>query len=53
MYLLKMTCSSTGHLHALRVPPEVRSSSRASLTAKEAINWVNWGIDPEEFQVQT
>ena len=53
IYLLKMTCPSTGHLHALRVPPKVRSSSRASLTAKEAINWVNWGIDPEEFQVQT
>ncbi|MEG4089399.1 DUF6745 domain-containing protein [Microcoleus sp. Pol12B4] len=53
IYLLKMTCPSTGHLHALRVPPKVRSSSRASLTAKEAISWVNWGIDPEEFQVQT
>ncbi|MEG4023441.1 hypothetical protein QT996_11640 [Microcoleus sp. S13C4] len=46
IYLLKMTCPSTGHLHALRVPPKVRS-------AKEAISWVNWGIDPEEFQVQT
>ncbi|NQE34462.1 DUF6745 domain-containing protein [Microcoleus asticus] len=46
IYLLKMTCPSTGHLHVLRVPPEVRS-------AKEAISWVNWGIDPEEFQVQT
>lgn len=53
IYLLKMTCPSTGHLHALRVPPQVRSSSRATLTAKEAISWVNWGIDPEEFQVQT
>ena len=53
IYLLKMTCPSTGHLHALRVPPKVRSSSRATLTAKEAISWVNWGIDPEEFQVQT
>ncbi|WP_333207319.1 hypothetical protein [Microcoleus sp. B5-D4] len=46
IYLLKMTCPSTGHLHALRVPPKVCS-------AKEAISWVNWGIDPEEFQVQT
>lgn len=46
IYLLKMTCPSTGHLHALRVPPKM-------LTAKEAISWVNWGIDPEEFQVQT
>jgi internalin A len=53
IYLLKMTCPSTGHIHALRVPPDVRSSSRASLTAKEAIRWVNWDIDPEEFSVQT
>ena len=45
-YLLKMTCPSTGHIHALRVPPEVES-------AKEAIRWVNWDIDPEEFSVQT
>jgi len=53
IYLLKMTCPSTGHVHALRVPPKVRSSSRASLTAKEAISWVNWGIDPGDFAVQT
>ncbi|AFZ07936.1 hypothetical protein Osc7112_3572 [Oscillatoria nigro-viridis PCC 7112] len=53
IYLLKMTCPSTGQVHVLRVPPKVRSSSRASLTAKEAISWVNWGIDPEKFQVQT
>lgn len=53
IYLLKMTCPSTGHIHALRVPPHVRSSSRASLTAMEAITWVNWGIEPEEFAVQT
>ena len=46
IYLLKMTCPSTGHIHALRVPPQV-------LTAKEAIGWINWGIDPGEFQVQT
>ena len=46
IYLLKMTCPSTGHIHALRVPPEVES-------AKEAIRWVNWDIDPEEFSVQT
>jgi internalin A len=46
IYLLKMTCPSTGHIHALRVPPDVRS-------AKEAIRWVNWDIDPEEFSVQT
>ncbi|WP_333024765.1 MULTISPECIES: DUF6745 domain-containing protein [unclassified Microcoleus] len=46
VYLLKMTCPSTGFIHALRVPPEVRS-------AKEAIRWVNWDIDPEEFSLQT
>ena len=46
IYLLKMSCPSTGHIHALRVPPQV-------LTAKEATGWINWGIDPGEFQVQT
>lgn len=44
--LLKMTCPSTGHLHFLVVPPNLRS-------AREAIRWVNWGIDPDEFTVQT
>ncbi|MDB9511632.1 hypothetical protein PN499_10600 [Kamptonema animale CS-326] len=46
IYLLKMTCPSTGNIHILRVPPDVSS-------AREAIRWVNWGIDPEEFAVQT
>ncbi|MBD2086589.1 GGDEF domain-containing protein [Trichocoleus sp. ST-U3] len=46
IYLLKMTCPSTGHIHALRVPPNMKS-------AREAIGWANWGIDPEEFSVQT
>lgn len=46
IYLLKMTCPSTGCIHALRVPPDVNS-------AREAIRWVNWGTDPEEFSVQT
>jgi len=46
IYLLKMTCPSTGFIHALRVPPDVES-------AREAICWVNWGISPNEFQVQT
>lgn len=45
-YLLKMTCPSTGKIHALRVPHELKS-------AREAIRWVNWGVDPEEFSVQT
>jgi internalin A len=44
--LLKMTCPSTGFIHALRVPPDMRY-------AKEAIRWVNWGIEPEEFSIQT
>jgi hypothetical protein len=44
--LLKMTCPSTGFIHALRVPPNLTS-------AREAIGWVNWDIDPEEFSVQS
>ncbi|MEG4184916.1 leucine-rich repeat domain-containing protein, partial [Microcoleus sp. Pol14D6] len=44
--LLKMTCPSTGFIHALRVPPDLTS-------AREAIRWANWDIDPEEFSVQT
>lgn len=46
IYLLKMICPSTGYIHATRVPPDMRS-------AREAICWVNWGTDPEEFQKQT
>lgn len=46
IYLLKMTCPSTGHMHVLRVPPEMTS-------AREAIAWSNWGIDPEEFSIST
>ena len=46
IYLLKMTCPSTGYIHAMRVPPNARS-------AREAIKWVNWGIDPQEFSVQS
>ena len=44
--LLKMICPSTKHIHALRVPPHMRS-------AREAIRWVNWDIDPEKFTIQT
>jgi internalin A len=44
--LLKMTCPSTGFIHALRVPPDMKS-------ARKAISWVNWGVDPEQFTVQT
>lgn len=46
VHLLKMTCPSTGHIHVLRVPPDIFS-------AREAIRWANWGIDPEEFSVST
>jgi hypothetical protein len=46
IYLLKMTCPSTGFIHALRVPPSMKS-------AREAISWVNWGVDPEAFAVET
>ena len=46
IYLLKMTCPSTEFIHVLRVPPDVTS-------AREAICWVNWGIDPKDFAVQT
>lgn len=53
IYLLKMTCPSTGYIHALRVAPQVRSSKRASLTASAAISWVNWGIEPGDFAVQS
>lgn len=44
--LLKMICPSTGHIHVLRVPPDISS-------AKNAITWCNWGIAPEYFTNQT
>lgn len=44
--LLKMTCPSTGSVHATRVPPHLA-------TARGAIRWMNWDIDPEEFEVET
>ncbi|MEG4082848.1 hypothetical protein [Microcoleus sp. POL10_C6] len=34
IYLLKMTCPSTGFIHPLLVPPEMQS-------ARGAIRWVN------------
>jgi hypothetical protein len=46
VYLLKMICPSTGFIHAIRVPPDMKS-------AREAISWVNLGIDPREFVQQT
>jgi len=32
--------------HVLRVPPDVTS-------AREAICWANWDVDPEAFAVET
>jgi leucine-rich repeat protein SHOC2 len=46
MVLLKMTCPSTEHIHILRVPPEMTS-------AEAAITWVNHGIRPDQFIIQT
>jgi leucine-rich repeat protein SHOC2 len=46
LILLKMTCPSTAHIHILRVPPEMTS-------AEAAITWVNHGIHPDEFSMQT
>ncbi|PZV16764.1 MAG: hypothetical protein DCF22_04435 [Leptolyngbya sp.] len=45
IYLLKMTCPSTGHIHALRVPP--------GTSARKAIRWTNWDVDPETFAAET
>ncbi|WP_228041486.1 leucine-rich repeat domain-containing protein, partial [Planktothrix mougeotii] len=46
IHLLKMTCPSTNHIHVLRVPPNLTS-------ARAAISWVNWDIDPEVFVAET
>lgn len=46
IYLLKMICPSTAAIHALRVPPNL-------LTARAAIRWANWDIDPESFSHET
>ncbi|MEW6497809.1 MAG: leucine-rich repeat domain-containing protein [Cyanobacteriota bacterium] len=46
IHLLKITCPSTSFIHAMRVPPDITS-------ARAAIRWINWDIDPEEFSVQT
>ena len=43
--MIKMTCPSTGLIHAHRVPQEIK-------TAREAISWVNQEIDPEEFVIE-
>jgi leucine-rich repeat protein SHOC2 len=46
MMLLKMICPSTAHVHILRVPPDIKS-------AEEAIVWVNHGIHPDTFAIET
>jgi leucine-rich repeat protein SHOC2 len=46
LVMLKMTCPSTGHIHILRVPPKMTS-------AEAAITWVNHGIHPDKFSIQT
>ena len=46
IHLLKMNCLSTNYIHVLRVPPDIES-------AREAIRWINWGIDPGEFLIES
>lgn len=46
IHLLKMTCPSTGYIHVIRVPPDIK-------LARAAIRWVNWDIDSETFSIQT
>ena len=46
MMFLKMTCPSTAHIHILRVPPTMTS-------AEAAITWINHGIHPDRFAIQT
>jgi leucine-rich repeat protein SHOC2 len=46
LMLLKMVCPSTNHIHILRVPPELTS-------AEAAITWVNHGIHPDKFSIET
>ncbi|PSB58921.1 hypothetical protein [Chamaesiphon polymorphus] len=44
--ITNMICPSTGHIHVLRVPPEIDS-------AELAITWINWGIHPSEIAIAT
>ena len=46
IHLLKMICPSTGFTHATRVPPTIQS-------AREAIRWVNWDVDPEDLAMES
>lgn len=44
--LLFFICPSTSKNYCLQVPPDI-------ISAQEAIRWINHGIDPVEFEVQT
>jgi hypothetical protein len=46
IHILKATCPSTGVFYSLRVPPDI-------FKAKDAISWVNQGIDKDEFIKET
>lgn len=46
VHLLKMICPSTENIHILRVPPSI-------VSARDAICWINWGTDPEDFMLQS
>jgi len=46
IHLLKMTCPSTNRIHVLRVPPHL-------ISARKAIRWANWDVDPEAFAIET
>lgn len=46
VFLLSMIDSSTGERYLLRVPPHLDG-------ARAAARWINHGIDPEEFEVET
>jgi hypothetical protein len=46
VYLLKQTPPGSGAEKVIRVPPDSQS-------ARAAATWINWGIDPEDFEQQT
>jgi leucine-rich repeat protein SHOC2 len=46
VYASEIDCPEGAHIQILRVPPEM-------VSAEDAIVWVNHGIHPDEFAVQT
>lgn len=46
VYLLKQTLAGSGAEKVSRVPPDSQS-------ARAAATWINWGIDPEDFEPQS